>query len=145
MLTADGRMTVNSCPKERDPFIGRVTWLANKTTPVEKKRVLEFYINDSLNSLFSGGCTPVCEQRVPERKPAEEYQDLLVGVPAEEGIDLLPDFALLTVAMSVLAMVARFNRLLQTLLTQLLNRDLVGSVKTTLRGTHPPQALPSQE
>jgi hypothetical protein len=147
MLTADGGLTVDSCPDERDSFIRPVGWLANKTHQSKRSVVLEFYIKDSLGSLcFLVAIAPAVETEfAKKRTPAEGYQDLLVSVASNEGIGLLPDFALLTLAMSVLAMVARFNRLLQTLLTQLLNRDLVGSVKTTLRVTHPPQALPSQE
>jgi len=57
---------------------------------------------------------------------------------------LLPDLALLTLVLSGLVMVARFNRLLQALLAQLLGKDMIGALRTA-RGARRPQALPSQE
>lgn len=63
-------------------------------------------------------------------------------------IKLIPDLALITVALYVLVMVARFNRLLQGLLSSVLNRllgkDLIGSIRTA-RNARRPQAVPSRE
>lgn len=61
---------------------------------------------------------------------------------------MIADFALITVALWTLIIIARFNRLLQALLqsvmTQLLGKDLIGSLKTA-RSARRPQALPTQE
>jgi hypothetical protein len=37
MLTADGGMTVNSCPDERDSFIGPVMWVAKQNYTSRKE------------------------------------------------------------------------------------------------------------
>jgi len=57
---------------------------------------------------------------------------------------LLPDVALLTLVLSGLVMVARFNRLLQALMAQVLGKDMIGALRAA-RGARRPQALPSQE
>jgi len=57
---------------------------------------------------------------------------------------LLPDVALLTLVLSGLVMVARFNRLLQALMAQVLGKDMIGALRTA-RGARRPQALPSSE
>jgi hypothetical protein len=61
---------------------------------------------------------------------------------------LIPDLALVTLALYALVMIARFNRLLQgpvsSLLTRLFGRDLIGSLKVA-RNARRPQALPNPE
>jgi hypothetical protein len=70
-------------------------------------------------------------------------QDRL-GVPPK----LIPDLAIVTLALYALVMIARFNRLLQGLLSSLLNqlfgKDLIGSLRAA-RNARRPQALPSSE
>ena len=60
---------------------------------------------------------------------------------------MIPDLALVTVALYVLIMIARFNRLLQGLISCVLNRivgkDLVGSLRTA-RNARRPQAVASR-
>jgi hypothetical protein len=61
---------------------------------------------------------------------------------------LIPDLAIVTLALYALVMIARFNRLLQGLLSSLLNqlfgKDLIGSLRAA-RNARRPQALPSSE
>jgi len=57
---------------------------------------------------------------------------------------MLPDLALVTVVLSMLVMLARFNKLLQNLVTQILARNMTGSLRAA-RGTRRPQALPGSE
>jgi hypothetical protein len=61
---------------------------------------------------------------------------------------LIPDLAIVTLALYALVMIARFNRLLQGLLSSLLNqlfgKDLIGSLRAA-RNARRPQAIPSSE
>lgn len=57
--------------------------------------------------------------------------------------DLVPDVTLLTLAFSILAMAARFGRLAKALMSQLLGKNLIGSLRTGPKSARPPQALPS--
>jgi hypothetical protein len=70
-------------------------------------------------------------------------QDRL-GVPTK----LIPDLAIVALALYALVMIARFNRLLQGLLSSLLNqlfgKDLIGSLRAA-RNARRPEALPSSE
>jgi len=58
---------------------------------------------------------------------------------------MIPDVALLTLALSFLAMIARFSRLGMSLIAALLGKDLIGPLRHGYKGTRPPQALPSSE
>jgi len=58
---------------------------------------------------------------------------------------MIPDVAFVSLALSALIMAARFSRIFQALAAQLLAKDMMGPLRTTLRGTHPPQALPNSE
>jgi len=58
---------------------------------------------------------------------------------------MIPDVALLTLVLSLLAMAARFSKLGMSLIAALLGKDLIGSLRQGYKGAHPPQALPSPE
>jgi hypothetical protein len=58
---------------------------------------------------------------------------------------MVPDGALLTVVFSVLAIAARFARLAKTLMSQLLGKNLIGSLRNGHKTIQPPQALPASE
>jgi hypothetical protein len=58
---------------------------------------------------------------------------------------MLPDVAFLSLVLTGLVMAARFSRLFQAMMAQLLSRDMVAPLRAALKGAHPPQALPSSE
>jgi hypothetical protein len=66
--------------------------------------------------------------------------------PADQTTEnMVPDFALLTLIMSILVIMARFARLAQALMTKLLGRNLIGSLRSGHANARRPQALPSSE
>ena len=64
---------------------------------------------------------------------------------SESRESMVPDFALLTLAMSLLMIMATFARVAKALMTQLLGRNLIGSLRNGHASAPPPQALPSSE
>jgi len=58
---------------------------------------------------------------------------------------MVPDFALLTLIVSLLMVMARFARVAKALMTQLLGKNLIGSLRNGHAGARSPQALPSSE
>jgi hypothetical protein len=58
---------------------------------------------------------------------------------------MVPDFELLTLTMSLLMIMARFARVTKALMTQLLGRNLIGSLRNGHASGHPPQAPSSSE
>jgi len=80
-----------------------------------------------------------------DKKLSLEY---LKGGTATDLHKLIPDLAIVTLALYALVMIARFNRLLQGLLSgllaQLFGKDLIGSLRAA-RNARRPQALPTSE
>jgi hypothetical protein len=58
---------------------------------------------------------------------------------------MIPDVALVTLALSLLVTMARFGRLAKAMMGQLLGKNLIGSLRNGHAGARPPQALPSSE
>ena len=58
---------------------------------------------------------------------------------------MIPEAPLLTVAFSLLVIMARFARLAKTFMMQLLGKNLIGSLRNGHINNRPPQALPSSE
>jgi hypothetical protein len=72
-------------------------------------------------------------------------EDLLAVIISESRGSMVPDLALLTLAMSLLMIMARFARVAKALMSQLLGRNLIGSLRNGHASARPPQALPSSE
>ncbi len=58
---------------------------------------------------------------------------------------MVPDVALLTVAFSLMVILARFASLAKSFMIQLLGKNLIGSLRNGRVNNRPPQALPSSE
>jgi hypothetical protein len=58
---------------------------------------------------------------------------------------MIPDYGLLTLGLSFLAIIARFSRVATSLIAQLLGKDLIGPLRSGTKNARRPQALPSSE
>jgi hypothetical protein len=83
--------------------------------------------------------------RITQERPRPRDEDLLATIVSKLRETVIPDFALLTLAMSLLMIMARFARMAKALMTQLLGRNLIGSLRNGHGSARPPQALPSSE
>jgi hypothetical protein len=58
---------------------------------------------------------------------------------------MIPDVSLLTLAFSLLVVMARFAKLAKAFMMQLLGKNLIGSLRNGHVNNRPPQALPSSQ
>jgi hypothetical protein len=100
-------------------------------------RTYRFGVSQILNNRVTTGTEPKAFAGIFKREDAPRV-----------ATKLIPDFTIVTLALYALVMIARFNRLLQGLLsgllTQLFGKGLLGSLRTA-RNARRPQALPSSE
>jgi hypothetical protein len=58
---------------------------------------------------------------------------------------MIPDAALITAVLSLMVIFARFSRMAKTLLSQLVGKNLIGSLRNGKVNSRPPQAVPATE